>query len=82
MRDLGTAVQQWHVETLLEKGPAISALRCTWVGNEAARVSLKGSVGEIVYGGEGQDILLTPSDLGTVWKPLEEAPVLTIKSFE
>lgn len=81
MKDLGLPVQQWHLETLLQQAPAISSLHCTWVGNQAAKVMLEGSVGNIVYGGDGQDVLITASDLGTVWKPLEEAPVLTISSF-
>ena len=80
--DLGVPIQQWHLEAFLQGAKAIGALHCSWVGNEAARVMMEGSVGEVVYSGEGQDVLITASDLGTVWKPLEEAPVLTVSEFE
>jgi len=80
--DLGVPIQQWHVEALLQGAKSIGSLHCSWVGNEAARVMMEGSVGDVMYGGSGQDMLITPSDLGTVWKQLEEAPVLTISVFE
>ena len=82
MRDLGVAIQQWHVETFLQGARAISSLRCSWVGNEAARVMMEGSVGDVMYGGSGQDILVTSTDLGTVWYMLENAPVMKIARFD
>lgn len=81
MKDLGLPVQQWHVETFLQGARSIDALHCSWVGNQAARVMMEGSVGQLVYGGAGQDILIKKTDLGTVWKKLEKAPIIQISEF-
>ena len=79
--DLGVPVQQWHVETFLQGVKSVDALHCTWVGNEAAREYFKDSVGIVMYGGAGQDIVLTKSDFGTPFRQLEKAPVLEISEF-
>jgi|GEM_PF-1879203 len=80
--DLGVPIQQWHVETLLQGAKAINSLHCSWVGNEAARVMMENSVGSVMYGGEGADILITSRDLGTVWYMLENAPKIEISSID
>ena len=75
-KELGKPVSQWH---LISNGIDLSTLHVTWVGNEAARHYANGnSVGLVMYSGDGQDMVVTKRDLGTVWYALEFAPEIKI----
>ncbi|MBO4413316.1 MAG: hypothetical protein J5830_01290 [Clostridia bacterium] len=76
IRNLGHPVMQWHV---ISNGIDLSTFHVTWVGNEAARYYAGGaSVGKEMYSGDGQDMVITKRDLGTVWYALEFAPEMKI----
>lgn len=73
--NLGRPVMQWHLSAFVQGGKSVDAIHVTWVGNEAARSFANGqSVGLVMYSGSGQDMIVPPSDFGTVWKPIERAP--------
>ena len=74
--DLGLPVMQWHVKS---SGNGLDVFHVTWVGNAAARSMSDGkSVGAVMYSGDGQDMMITQRDIGTIWYPLESAPIIEI----
>ncbi|MBQ6183047.1 MAG: hypothetical protein IJK33_04085 [Clostridia bacterium] len=74
--DLGFPLMQWHVKS---SGNGLDVFHVTWVGNAAARALDDGnSVGAVMYSGDGQDMVITSRDLGTVWYPLEYPPTIEI----
>ena len=73
--ELGKPVCQWHLYAYVHEGKSIDSIHVTFVGNEAWSVMLQGQgVGDVMYSGKGADMVVPPSDFGTVWKPIEKAP--------
>jgi len=81
--NLGKPLCQWHLEGYVHGGNEINSLFVQFVGNEAYRHFMKGqSVGDIVYGSSGGNMLLTQSELGTIWYYLESAPKIEISPMK
>ena len=73
---LGLPLMQWHVKS---SGNGLDVFHVTWVGNAAARAMSDGkSVGQVMYSGDGQDMIITQRDIGTIWYPLEYPPTIEI----
>lgn len=78
-KNLGYAKSKWNIKGYVHGGTFIDSVHVTFTSNEAYKFYYNNqSVGCVVYGGSGQDMIITPSDLGTVWYPLEYAPKVQI----
>jgi len=74
MRYLGYPLETYHLTS--KEGGGVNVIHAVWTGNEA--ISQNEPAGMVLYSGDGQDIILRPADVGTIWEPLKNAPDLVV----
>lgn len=78
-KNLGYPKSKWNIKGYVHGGTYIDSVHVSFSANEAYNFLYNNqSVGNVLYSGSGQDMRISPSDLGTVWYPLEYAPKIQI----